>query len=101
MSLLIYNRYLDTHIMGGYSFLMNNYQDGDKICIFGFSRGAYTARALAGMLTNIGLLPKSNNEQVPFAWKLYTKAGETASGSAERYKRMFSRSVKVDFLGIW
>ena len=34
---------------GGYEFLMENYQTGDRIFIFGFSRGAYTARALAGM----------------------------------------------------
>ena len=35
--------------VGGYEFLMENYQTGDRIFIFGFSRGAYTARALAGM----------------------------------------------------
>ncbi|KAG8876165.1 hypothetical protein FRB97_004372, partial [Tulasnella sp. 331] len=42
--------YLDAHIMGGYSFLMQHYRKGDRICLFGFSRGAYTARSLAGML---------------------------------------------------
>ena len=36
-------------LLGGYEFLMENYQSGDRIFIFGFSRGAYTARALAGM----------------------------------------------------
>ena len=36
-------------LLGGYEFLMENYQTGDRIFIFGFSRGAYTARALAGM----------------------------------------------------
>ncbi|KAK1231613.1 hypothetical protein PQX77_005258 [Marasmius sp. AFHP31] len=41
--------HLDAHVMSGYEFLMQNYEAGDKICIFGFSRGAYTARALAGM----------------------------------------------------
>jgi len=35
---------LDAHVMGGYEFLMQNYRSGDKICIFGFSRGAFTAR---------------------------------------------------------
>lgn len=39
--------------MDGYKFLMQNYRTGDKICIFGFSRGAYTARALAGMLHKV------------------------------------------------
>lgn len=36
--------YLDSHVLDGYKFLMQNYRVGDKICIFGFSRGAYTAR---------------------------------------------------------
>ncbi|KAG9221907.1 hypothetical protein CCMSSC00406_0005732 [Pleurotus cornucopiae] len=41
---------LGRHVMDGYEFLMQNYKAGDRICIFGFSRGAYTARALAGMI---------------------------------------------------
>ena len=67
-------RYLDEHVRGGYEFLMQNYIAGDKICIFGtrlgsaasdtltecvfvgFSRGAYTARALAGMLHKVRTL---------------------------------------------
>jgi hypothetical protein len=32
---LIVHRYLDTHVLGGYTFLMENYREGDKICIFG------------------------------------------------------------------
>lgn len=43
---------------------MANYKEGDKICILGFSRGAYTARCLAGMLHKIGLLPAHNTAQV-------------------------------------
>lgn len=103
MIALMDNRYLDAHITGGYSFLMNNYRNGDKISIFGFSRGAYTARALAGMLTKVGLLPKDNIEQVPFAWKLYTQSstGELAGKSVEDYRKMFSRTVEIEFLGIW
>ncbi|KAG8951723.1 hypothetical protein FRC04_005744 [Tulasnella sp. 424] len=42
--------YLDIHIMDGYRFLMKHYNEGDTVCMFGFSRGAYTARCLAGML---------------------------------------------------
>ncbi|KAF8481732.1 hypothetical protein DFH94DRAFT_405858 [Russula ochroleuca] len=44
---------IDAQVMGGYEFLMENYHVEDKICIFGFSRGAYTARALAGMLHKV------------------------------------------------
>lgn len=41
---------LGVHIQDAYHFLMQTYREGDKIVIFGFSRGAYTARCLAGML---------------------------------------------------
>lgn len=36
--------------MGGYKFLMDTYQEGDKICLFGFSRGAYTARSVRSVV---------------------------------------------------
>ncbi|KAF8681348.1 hypothetical protein RHS04_03685 [Rhizoctonia solani] len=42
--------YLYQHVIDGYRFIMESYREGDEISIFGFSRGAYTARALAGML---------------------------------------------------
>lgn len=53
---------------GGYRFIADNYLPGDKICLFGFSRGAYTARALAGMIEKVGLIPANNHEQLQFAW---------------------------------
>lgn len=49
-------------IVRGYTFVSRNYQPGDAIIILGFSRGAYTARALAGMISRVGLLnPVTNN----------------------------------------
>ncbi|KAI4142175.1 MAG: hypothetical protein LQ341_003279, partial [Variospora aurantia] len=51
----------DSHVMGGYKFLMRCYQD-DDIFIFGFSRGAYVARFLAEMLDHVGLLSNGNEE---------------------------------------
>lgn len=47
---------LDEAILGAYRFLALNYEQGDEIYIFGFSRGAYTARSLAGMISSVGLL---------------------------------------------
>ncbi|KAF9512786.1 hypothetical protein BS47DRAFT_1382809 [Hydnum rufescens UP504] len=85
--------YLDAHIMGGYRFLQTVWQPGDRICLFGFSRGAYTARALAGMLYRVGLLPPEMPEQVDFAYSIF-KAGAA-------YKRAFSRTVTIEFLGVW
>ena len=47
---------LVTRIVRGYTFISRNYAQGDKIFIVGFSRGAYTARALAGVIAAKGLL---------------------------------------------
>ena len=44
-------------IVRGYTFVSRNYQPGDRIYLAGFSRGAYTVRALGGMIAAIGLLP--------------------------------------------
>ncbi|KAF9029473.1 hypothetical protein BDZ89DRAFT_950533, partial [Hymenopellis radicata] len=78
---------LKAHVMSGYNFLMQNYACSVRL---GFSRGAYTARALAGVLDKVlvsilrwvlispwvGLLPRDNEEQVPFAYRLYTREDE-------------------------
>jgi len=93
--------YLSEHIIEGYRFLMQNYHEGDKIYIFGFSRGAYTARALAGMLHKVGLLSKDNVEQIPFAYHLYKKRGAKADKLAARFKGAFALGVVIDFLGVW
>ena len=47
---------IDDHIKDTYRFLVNTYQDGDQIYLFGFSRGAYTVRALNGLIEFAGLL---------------------------------------------
>lgn len=60
--------YISAHITSGYEFLAQNWCPGDKVCMFGFSRGAYTARALAGMLEKVGLLHPDNFELVNFAY---------------------------------
>ncbi|KIK97192.1 hypothetical protein PAXRUDRAFT_825167 [Paxillus rubicundulus Ve08.2h10] len=45
-------------IRDAYNFIAQNYEDGDDICLFGFSRGAYTARKLSGLIDRIGLLER-------------------------------------------
>lgn len=61
----------DSHVIAGYRFLMRYYGEGDRIYIFGFSRGAFTARFLARMISQVGLLSRGNEEMVPFAYKIY------------------------------
>src|SRR5881628_3481381 len=67
---------LEEHATAAYRFLMRYYQKGDEIYIFGFSRGAYTARVLAAMLFKVGLLSAGNEELVPFAWDVYNRQGD-------------------------
>jgi len=93
--------YLYEHVMEGYKFIMQNYNVGDRVCLFGFSRGAYTARALAGMLHKIGLLSKDNVEQIPFAYKLFKSTSSSDIALARGFKATFSRDVPIDFLGVW
>jgi uncharacterized protein (DUF2235 family) len=47
---------LETNIIEGYKFLAEQYQDGDQVYVLGFSRGAYTARSLIGLIRNCGLI---------------------------------------------
>lgn len=63
----------DAHVIAGYRFVMRYYDSGDKIYMFGFSRGAFTARFLARMINTVGLLSKGNEEMVPFAYQLYQR----------------------------
>ncbi|TFK63857.1 hypothetical protein BDN72DRAFT_902059 [Pluteus cervinus] len=92
---------LETHVMDGYEFLMQNYTAGDRICIFGFSRGAYTARSLAGMLHKVGLLPACNHQQVPFAYKMYTQQDKEGWAQSNAFKKAFSIDVDIEFIGVW
>lgn len=92
----------DAHVIAGYRFLMRYYktvsniwkvlsylisltgiQDA-KIYIFGFSRGAFTAKYLARMINVVGLLCKGNEEMVPFAYRLYQKSIECESADRVR-----------------
>ncbi|KAI0044657.1 hypothetical protein FA95DRAFT_1583670 [Auriscalpium vulgare] len=93
--------YLSQHVLDGYRFLMQNYNTGDKVCLFGFSRGAYTARALAGMLHKVGLLGRDNDEQLAFAYKIYASSTKANAKLAEGFKRTFSRDVPIEFVGVW
>jgi uncharacterized protein (DUF2235 family) len=63
------------NIEEAYTWLSRNYQPGDRIYVFGFSRGAYTARALTGMLSTVGLLRPGTENLAPYALKLYAQGG--------------------------
>ncbi|KIM73856.1 hypothetical protein PILCRDRAFT_14925 [Piloderma croceum F 1598] len=91
-------------LLAGYRWLSENYVHGDKIFVFGFSRGAYQARALAGMIKTVGLIFRGNEEQIPFAYELFADIRNFADSKkmADRFKATFCRrDVKIHFLGAW
>ncbi|OAX37706.1 hypothetical protein K503DRAFT_742348 [Rhizopogon vinicolor AM-OR11-026] len=98
---MMFGGHLSTHVMGGYKFLMQNYKQGDKICLFGFSRGAYTARALAGMVHSVGIIPRCNYEQVPFAYHMYERNDRKGRAQSVAFKKAFSLHVRIEFVGVW
>jgi uncharacterized protein (DUF2235 family) len=84
-----------------YRYLMDQFEDGDRVFIFGFSRGAYTARALAGMLHMFGLIRKGNESLIPYATKTMKHLNEEAFQVAPQFKAAFSRECKPHFVGVW
>ncbi|KAJ7097690.1 hypothetical protein C8R44DRAFT_717376 [Mycena epipterygia] len=58
-------------ILEAYKWLSQTHQRGDKIFIFGFSRGAHQARTLAGMIEKVGLVDRGNESMIPFAYEIY------------------------------
>jgi uncharacterized protein (DUF2235 family) len=90
------------NIEEAYTWLAQHYRRGDRIFVFGFSRGAYTARALTGMLRTVGLLHADADNLVPYALKLYVKSGPandpgtTPSAGAKKAEREFWR-LREDF----
>ncbi|KAK1922359.1 hypothetical protein DB88DRAFT_541500 [Papiliotrema laurentii] len=90
-----------------YRYLMDCYRPGDKIFLFGFSRGAYVARALAGMIQQVGLLSPGNHSQIRPAYEIY-RAQDDALGrwgydAVLHYRTIFglSRKVSIEFVGVW
>ncbi|NNC12217.1 DUF2235 domain-containing protein [Planctomonas sp. JC2975] len=68
---------MKTNVTQAYAWLMDRYRPGDRVYIFGFSRGAYTARALAGMLARPGMLRAGSENLVEYAVKEYVKPVRT------------------------
>ncbi|KZP32693.1 hypothetical protein FIBSPDRAFT_722546 [Athelia psychrophila] len=90
-------------LLGAYRWLSEHYKPGDRIFLFGFSRGAFQVRALAGMIATVGLLYEGNEEQIPFAFELYARADNNKrKEGAKHFKETFSvKNVRVHFIGVW
>jgi uncharacterized protein (DUF2235 family) len=108
------------NIEEAYTWLCANYQRGDRIFVVGFSRGAYTARALTGMLRTVGVLRPGAENLTPYALKLYAQHGKDVPSEDEerefwKIRRAFTDRFgnpdfpnpfnphvhQVRFLGVW
>lgn len=109
---------LQRHVSAAYEFLSDVYREGDRLYLFGFSRGAYSVRVLAGMLATVGLLHPGMREMVAFAWQAYDSLpafpsrADAASPRRQQalrdyfrrtrgFRKSYSRRVPVHFLGLW
>lgn len=97
---------LDRKIQDAYRWLVDNYPEPDagdyEVFVLGFSRGAYTARSLVGMIRNVGLLKPDNHHRVQDAYAIYRNRDASAdTNEATAFRDRYSREIKIKFLGVW
>lgn len=99
----VFGEGLKKNIGDAYRFLIHNYEEGDEIYLFGFSRGAYTARSTVGLVRNAGILRKLHADRFDDALALYQRRDAPPdSYDAQRFKECYSREVaRIEFLGVW
>ena len=101
---------LERDITAAYMFIMNNYKaaEDDRLFLFGFSRGAYTVRAVASLLRSCGILRQGHETSIPYAIRLMNAIGTKDRRTAERFRLVdrfrdtFAASYcKPYFVGVW
>ncbi|MFL5751879.1 MAG: DUF2235 domain-containing protein [Bacteroidia bacterium] len=95
-------RGIDENIMDAYKFIVWNYEPGDEIWLFGFSRGAYTARSLGGMIRKCGIIKKSDLNLIEKAYKLYRNTGlRPESDEVALFRETNCYEPFIKFIGVW
>jgi uncharacterized protein (DUF2235 family) len=96
---------LSRNVRECYAFLVDHYQPGDELFFIGFSRGAFTARSLGGLVRNSGILRREHRDKVKDAYKLYRsrKAGYAPSEEkAKDFRDRYSHpDADITFVGVW
>lgn len=107
---LAFGSRIQDDVVDAYRFLMNTYRPGDQVYVFGFSRGAYTARVVSAMLHLYGLAMAGNDPLVPYAVEMLWAMARAKPGApfaacaqlAGDFKHTISaRECKTHFLGVW
>ncbi len=94
---------LSNNVLSAYRFIVNNYEEGDSLYLFGFSRGAYTARVLGSLIGCIGLLDKNDLEFIPAVYAYYRTVPDKRNQSKHGplIARLDRKPAKIKFIGVW
>ncbi|MEV5642862.1 DUF2235 domain-containing protein [Streptomyces flaveolus] len=93
---------LSGNVVDAYRFLVEAYEPDDELFLFGFSRGAFTARSLAGLVRNSGILRRDHADRIPEAWALYRDRIEKPNGAAATlFRRSYAYETEIRFIGVW
>ncbi|MEG4495512.1 DUF2235 domain-containing protein [Microcoleus sp. D3_18_C4] len=96
---------IDHKIQDAYRFISINYEPDDEIYLFGFSRGAYTVRCLAGLIYNCGLLHRNFIRHISQAYEVYREKEDpdnAPSGkNAVKFRKQYAREVPIKALCCW
>lgn len=93
---------LADNVIEAYNFLALNYEAGDEIFLFGFSRGAYTARALAALVSAAGVLDRGSLERSRGLYNAYQE-GEVAFATYQTQYSIYANRVdaRIRVVGCW
>ncbi len=99
---VIEGRGINRQIRRVYGHIASRYRPGDRIFLFGYSRGAYAVRSLAGLIDRVGLLRAdcATERNVRLAYRYYRNGGETPMQALFRRKRCHPR-VEIEMVGVW
>jgi uncharacterized protein (DUF2235 family) len=96
---------ISANIRDGYRFLAQYYAPGDQVFLFGFSRGAYTARSLGGLIRNCGILRADCLDRVDAAYAFYrdrTNQSHPCTLAARIFRDSYSHEdSRVHCIGVW
>lgn len=93
---------LAANVRDAYRFLVDCYEPGDELFFFGFSRGAFTARSVAGFVRNAGILRPEHSGRLADAYALYRSRGaHPVSTEAMLFRRSYSYEPRIRFIGVW
>jgi len=94
---------ISRNIKDCYRFIFDHYEAGDRIFMFGFSRGATTLRSLSNFMHLFGILPKSRPELIGKAYRIYrTRNVNRRKARAERFvSRHHTMWCTIEFMGVW